>query len=170
MKAKRGPNHRLVKNHRSYTVEEIACLFGIHKNTVRAWVKGGLPTSDRRRPMLIMGVDLAAFLQARRAKHKQPCKPGEIYCVRCRAPKVPAGGMVDCQPVSEVVGHLQAICPDCYRIMNRWISMAKLAHFREQVEVAFREAQEQLSNTIQSTVNSDFKQGVSDHAKTQPGK
>ena len=32
---KRHPNHRLVKIHRSYTVEEIAELFAIHKNTVR---------------------------------------------------------------------------------------------------------------------------------------
>jgi hypothetical protein len=168
--AKRRPNYRQVKIHRSYTVEEIAFLFGIHNNTVRAWVKTGLPTSDRKRPMLILGVDLAAFLQARRAKHKQPCKSGEIYCVRCRSPKVPAGGMVDCQPVSEAIGHLQAICPECDCIMNRWISMSKLAHFREQLEVTFREAPELLSNTIQPTVNSDFKQGAPDHAKTQPGK
>jgi hypothetical protein len=32
----RRPNYRQVKIHRSHTVEEIACLFGIHKNTVRA--------------------------------------------------------------------------------------------------------------------------------------
>jgi Helix-turn-helix domain len=73
------PNHRRVKIHRSYTVEEIAGLFGIHKNTVRVWVKTGLPTCDERRPMLILGHDLASFLQARRARRKQPCRPGEIY-------------------------------------------------------------------------------------------
>jgi hypothetical protein len=63
---KRHPNHRHVKGHRSYTVEEIAGLFNIHKNTVREWVKAGLPTSDDRRPMLILGHELIAFLQARR--------------------------------------------------------------------------------------------------------
>ena len=35
---RRHPNHRLVKIHRSYTVEEIATLFGVHKNTVSHWV------------------------------------------------------------------------------------------------------------------------------------
>ena len=76
--AKRHPNHRLVKIHRNYTVEEVAGLFGVHRNTVRAWVKRGLPMIDRKRPMLIHGRDLAAFLQARRLKNKQTCQPGEI--------------------------------------------------------------------------------------------
>jgi uncharacterized protein YjcR len=90
MKRRRHHNHRLVKIHRSYTVEEIARLFGIHKNTVRHWVKEGLATSDDKRPILILGHVLAAFLQARRTKNKQTCKPGELYCVRCRAPRSPA--------------------------------------------------------------------------------
>ncbi len=168
--AKRRPNYRQVKIHRSYSVEEIASLFGTHKNTVRAWVKAGLPTSDGKRPMLILGVDLAAFLQARRAKHKQACKPDELYCVRCRSPKTPAGGMVDWLPVTETIGHLQAICPDCYCVMNRWVNMAKLALDRGQMAVTFTGAQEQISNRNQPTVNSDFRQGGSDHGKTQPGK
>src|SRR5277367_868401 len=124
--AKRHPNYRLVKIHRSYTVEEAASSLGVHKNTVREWVKVGLPTNDDRRPMLILGPDLAAFLQDRRTKNKQTCRPGEIYCVRCRAPKCPAGGMADYLPASEKLGALQAICPDCHSIVNRRVSMAKL--------------------------------------------
>jgi hypothetical protein len=50
------------------TVEEVASLSGTHKNTVREWVKAGLPTCDDKRPMLILGHDLATFLQARRVK------------------------------------------------------------------------------------------------------
>ena len=86
---RRHPNHRLVKIHRSYTVEEIAILFSIHKNTVRQWIKGGLVTIDDKRPMLILGHVLVDFLKARRTKNKQKCKPGELYCVRCRSPKKP---------------------------------------------------------------------------------
>ena len=108
---KRRPNYRLVKIHRSYTVEEVARLLGMHKNTVRAWVKAGLPTCDGKRPTLILGSDLAAYLQARRTKNKRPCKPGEIYCVRCRAPKGPAGEWWITQPMSETNGQPRGHLP-----------------------------------------------------------
>src|SRR5437879_1865130 len=126
---KRYANHRRVKIHRNYTVEEAARLFGAHKNTVRAWVKAGLPTCDRKRPTLILGPDLAAFLKDRRARNKQPCQLGEIYCVRCHAPKPPAANMVEYRPVTEKIGNLIAICPDCESIMNRRVSVAKLGSF-----------------------------------------
>ena len=137
---KRHPNHRLVKIHRSYTVEEIAKLFGVHKNTVRHWVKGGLSTIDDKRPMLILGHVLVAFLKARRAKNKQPCKPGELYCVRCRAPKRPAGDIAEYVPVTEKFGNLIGICPDCDSIMNRRVSLARIAEFEGKVDISFPEA------------------------------
>ena len=87
---KRYPNPRLVKIHRSYKVEEIAGSLGKHNNTVRNWVKDGLATIDDKHPILILGLDLVAFLQARRVKNKQSCKPGQLYCVRCHVPKFPA--------------------------------------------------------------------------------
>jgi hypothetical protein len=102
--SKRHPNPRLAKIHRNYTVEEIANLFGVHKNSVRNWVKGGLPTSDDRRPMLILGRDLVAFLHARRVKNKRPCQPGEIYCMRCRAAQRPAGDMAEYQAHHQHLG------------------------------------------------------------------
>lgn len=126
----RHPNPRLAKIHRNYTVEEIASLFGVHRNTVREWIKRGLSTSDQKRPFLILGRDLVAFLQARRVKNKRPCQPGELYCVRCRAPKAPAGDMVEYKPVTATLGNLIAICPDCHAIMNRRASLAKLEQIR----------------------------------------
>lgn len=134
---KRHPNHRLVKIHRNYTVEEVADLFGIHKNTVRGWVKVGLAISDDKRPMLVLGHDLVAFLQGRRVKNKQACKPGEMYCVGCRSPKFPAEGMADYSPDTEMLGNLIAICPDCGSIMNRRVSLAKLSQVRGDMDICF---------------------------------
>jgi hypothetical protein len=153
---KRHPNHRLVKIHRNYKVEEIADLFGFHKNTVRGWVRTGLPTSDDKRPMLILGRDLASFLQARRAKNKQTCRPGEIYCVRCRRPKFPWGAVAECRPVTETVGNLTAICPDCECIINRRVSLAKLGQIRGRMDITFPQAQPHIDDSNHPTVNSDL--------------
>ena len=153
---RRHPNYRLVKIHRSYTVEEIAKLFGIHKNTVRHWVKEGLATIDDKRPMLFLGHVLAAFLQARRQKNKQTCKPGELYCVRCRAPRSPAGNMADYVPITEKFGNLVAICPDCNTIMNRHVSMARIGEFLGKMDISFTEAVERIVERVKPSVNSDF--------------
>jgi hypothetical protein len=156
---KRRPNYRLVKIHRSYTVEEVARLFGTHKNTVRAWVKAGLPICDSKRPMLILGRDLAAFLRMRRTKNKRPCQPGEIYCVRCRAPRLPAGGMAEYEPVTEKFGSLMGICPDCEGMIYRRASRAKLPEIQGNLDITFSEAERRVSEIDLPIVNSDLSQG-----------
>ncbi|MGA8429353.1 MAG: helix-turn-helix domain-containing protein [Candidatus Sulfotelmatobacter sp.] len=154
---KSQPNHRLVKIHRSYTVGEVADLLGHHKNTVRRWIMDGLSTIDGKRPMLILGRVLIEFLQKRRGGKKQPCGPGQLYCVRCHAPKSPAAGMVECQPVTEKIGNLTAICPECNSMMNRRVSMAKLGEFLGKMDITFPQALRQLGEINQPTVNSDLR-------------
>ena len=54
----RHPNHRLVKTHRTYTVEEIASLFHVHRNTVdespgpsvNSDFQHEVPTHDKAQP------------------------------------------------------------------------------------------------------------------------
>ena len=122
----RHPNPKLAKIHRSYSVEDAARLFKIHKNTVRNWLKQGLATIDDQRPTLIRGQELARFLTERRARSKQRCGPGRIYCLPCRAPKVPAGKIADCVAISDTTGSLHGICPDCDRIIYRRVNPQKL--------------------------------------------
>ncbi len=153
---KRHPNPRLAKIHRSYTVDEVARLFGVHKNTVREWVKRGLPTNDDRRPLLILGRDLVAFLRARRARNKRSCEPGEIYCVRCRAPRSPAGDMVDYEPVTATLGNLVAMCSVCETMIYRRVSVAKLELVRGGLDVTMPKAPSHIGESAQPCVNSDF--------------
>ena len=157
MKKRRHPNHRLVKINRTYTVGEIATLFNKHKNTVRQWFKDGLTAIDDKRPMLIHGQVLVDFLIARRGKNKRKCKRGELYCVRCRAPKLPAGGMADYYPVTEKFGNLVAICPDCNSMMNRHVSLARIGEFQGKVDIKFPEERRRLDESLCSPINSDFK-------------
>ncbi len=150
-------NHRLVKIHRSYTVGEVADVLGHHKNTVRRWIMDGLSTIDGKRPMLILGRALVDFLQKRRRGKKQPCGPGQLYCVRCHAPKPPGAGMVECQPITEKIGNLTAICPECNSLMNRRVSMAKLGEFLGKMDITFPQALRQLGEINQPSVNSDLR-------------
>jgi hypothetical protein len=96
-----------------------------------------LPVLDDKRPMLILGPELAVFLKTRRIKNKQSCQPGEMYCFRCRAPKMAAGDMADYLPQTEKLGMLKAICPDCHTMMNRRVSIAKLGQVRGKLAITF---------------------------------
>jgi hypothetical protein len=128
----------LVKIHRNYTVEEIAGSFAVHKNTVRNWMRHGLQAIDSRRPCIIRGQALADFLTASRKATKQSCLPNQFYCVGCRRPVTPAGGMVDYVPISARSGNLSGICPDCHRIIYRRSSFAGLDAFRGFFDVTIR--------------------------------
>ena len=152
----RRQNPRLAKIHRNYTVEETADLFSIHRNTVREWIKRGLPTIDDRRPILILGRDLADFLRARREMNKRPCQPGEIYCLRCRVPKTPAGRMADYEPMTQTLGNLIGMCPDCEAMMYRRINLAKLEEVSGGLDISMRQAALRISESASASVNSDL--------------
>lgn len=129
-------NYRLVKIHRNYTVKEAAELFGVHKNTVRDWIRRGLPTiADDRRPALILGRSLVEFLKKQRAASKCPCKAGQIYCVRCRCAIHPAGGAVSYVPSSETLGSLVGRCPACNSRVYRRVNHARLTEAAGDLEV-----------------------------------
>jgi hypothetical protein len=158
------PNPRLVKVHRNYSVEDIARLFGKHKNTVRNSLKQGLPTIDERRPTLILGGELARFLQERRQKAKQSCGPGRIYCIACRTPKVPAGKMAECTPTGPTAGSLCGICPDCNRLIYRRVNLAKIDAIRGELEITFTEPHPRLRGGAVPSVNCDSSQKATANA------
>jgi len=136
-------------------VEEIAEHFGIHKNTVRLWIKQGLPIIDDRRPFLASGLDLANFLQARRGKPKQSCGPGFIYCVKCRTPKTPALKMVDYVPITATAGNLRGLCPDCETLIHRRVNLLKLDLIRGDLEVTLPQAERHIRERPAPSVNCD---------------
>jgi hypothetical protein len=156
----RHPNPQLVKVHRNYSVDDIARLFRVHKNTVRNWLKRGLCPIDDRRPTLILGRELRRFLSERRQKAKQTCGPGQIYCLACRAPKEPAGNMADCTPTGPQGGNLCGICPDCNGLIYRRVNLAKIGEVRGDLDITFTQPGPRISEIGVPSVNCDSSEGA----------
>lgn len=155
---KRNHNYRRIKINRSYTVEEIASLLNTHKNTIRAWIKDGLSTTDNKRPFLVQGRELAAFLQTRRLKNKIKCSHEEMYCVKCHLPRIPAGNLVEYKPHNKKMGNLIAICPCCHSIMNRRVSLAKLKPMFGEIQITFPPRAGHIDDCSKPTINSYFEE------------
>jgi excisionase family DNA binding protein len=165
---RRRPNPRLIKIHRSYAVEEIARVLGVHKNTVRKWLKEGLRTIDGRRPTLVHGLDLVEFLEERRRRAKRTCRPGEIYCVRCRLPKRPAANLADYLVITSTSGNLRGICPDCDSLMHRRVALARLDIVAAELEVTFPQALRRIGESHSPSVNCDSNKGFPIDDNAQP--
>ncbi len=150
-------NPNLAKIHRNYSVEEIALLFGAHKNTVRGWLKNGLPVCNTQRPVLILGADLRHFLQEKQTRRKRKCRPYELYCMRCRSPRRPAEDMVDYEPMSGATGRLMAICPTCSGMMNKYTNKAKLERIQDELDVFIPATGEHISKSKRPLVYSDLR-------------
>ena len=155
----RHPNPRLAKIHRSYSVDEIARLFTVHKNTVRSWLKLGLRAIDGLRPTVVRGEEIKRFLTKRRSRARQACGPGRIFCLPCRAPKVPAGLMAECVVDSDAAGTLQGICPDCDRMIYRRVNPTKLAAFRGDLDVSVTQRWRRIGETSRPFANCDSGEG-----------
>lgn len=150
------PNPNLAKIHRNYSVEEVANLFSVHKNTVRLWVKDGLATNDDKRPMLILGSNLKQYLQSKRKTNKRKCHPFEIYCVRCRLPQVPAENMVDYEPINYSMGRLIGLCPSCNGIINKYFNFAQLEQIKGKLDITLPKALKHINESSKPLLNSDF--------------
>jgi excisionase family DNA binding protein len=136
---------RRVKTNRCYTINEAAARLGVHKRTVENWISIGLPCLKDHRPYLILGWELKGFLEKRRAARRQKCKAGQLYCLKCRTARRPAGGMLDYLPVTLVSGNLQGICEVCSNLMFRRVSLNKICEVTAGCDVAFPHGQQRLT-------------------------
>jgi hypothetical protein len=68
--------------------------------------------------------------------------------------------MADYLPVTEKLGNLQAICPDCNSFMYRRVSLAKLASAQGKMDITFPQALRHIREISQPCVNSDLRGDV----------
>lgn len=152
---KRRPDTRRIKTKRSYTVDEAARICRVSKPTVRRWIENGLPAIKDKKPHLILGQDLHAFLKARAAR-KSRCNDDEIYCVKCRAPRYLAGAMVDFIPMSETGGNLRGQCEVCGTEIYRRCSYRQLGGFGPHWDITIMQAPSHLIERARACLNDNL--------------
>lgn len=133
MPGRHNQNPRLAKSYRCYSVMDAVELYGVHPNTIRNWVAAGLRQIDDRHEMLFNGRYLNAFHAHRRRAAKRPCGPHEIYCIRCRAPFTPVGGLIDIISSTDFTSTIEVICAHDH-LVRQQISNARLAALRAAIE------------------------------------
>lgn len=151
-------NPNSVKQHRSYTAGELAARLGVHKNSIRNWQRNGLEPVDRGRPTLYHGSTVRAFLAKRNAERKRPCPPGTFYCLRCRDPRAPAGGMIDYVALSATSGNLRALCEQCEAIMHRRVRRDAISSVMQGLDVQVTQAPVRLKGSTRPSLNCDEEQ------------
>lgn len=149
-------NPNLIKTHRSYTAGELAVRLGVHKNTIRHWLRHGLTPVDNGRPVLFQGAQVRVFLAKRNRERKQPCGPGTLYCVRCRRPRRPALAMAEYVEIGRGSGNLRALCEVCETLIHRRARRDDLLAVMPEVAVQIREAPQHLIGRSSSSLNCDF--------------
>ncbi len=115
----------------SYSVQEIAELYGLHKNAVLRWIKGGLPVIDDKKPYLIHGSELVAYLKNKQQGRKRKCQPDEFFCCKCRAPRKALENLADITIRNEIKLSISGLCAVCNTQMHRVGTVKKLAEYQK---------------------------------------
>lgn len=125
---------RRIKTHRSYTVEEAARTLGVTRGTVRRWVKNGLSALTDRKPMLILGGDLKAYLRNRQPP-PQKLDLDQFLCMSCKVPRRLAFGDFDILNANDKTINVEGLCKECATHMCKRVSRKRFAEFEALVRV-----------------------------------
>jgi hypothetical protein len=74
--------------------------------------------------------------------------------------------MVDYLPLSETIGNLRGICPDCETFIHRRVSQARISECCGDLDITFLEAGSRITERNFPSVNSDSHGDEETHDQT----
>lgn len=111
-----------IKSNRSYEISEAAVIVGVTCQTVRQWIRDGLPALTDQRPFLIIGRDLKTFLKQREVDRKVPLKADEFFCLSCKKARRAALGITEWTVLPDGRPVLKGFCEVCEKVCQRFLS------------------------------------------------
>jgi len=127
-------NLNKITTRRSYTINDIAILFGIDRRTCQRWIKyENLKVVDKaERPSLVMGEDLLNFIKEKRHKRKIPIQDNEFYCVKCHKAVKAKIGSEQVIKTGKLIGRNNneqskkvGICEHCGTQLNKFLQVCQ---------------------------------------------
>ena len=140
----------------SYSVQEVCDLLSIHKNTVREWLRNGLPKTDQHKPYLIYGSDLRLFLNNRQQSRLKKCAVNEFYCLRCRTQRRSFGNLVDVRQYAAKTVMLCGLCEVCETPLHKLQSLKNLPEIVKTFDIP-RQQQKELFGLLTGSLNCYFR-------------
>ncbi len=115
-----------IRRNYTYSVDEIADLYGITPDTVFRWIRNeSLKRNEASRKYFVHGSELIKFLERRNIKNKKPCQEGEIYCCKCRQCQKPKPHALKCKKLPNKTIRVSGRCSICDTRMNTVVSGKK---------------------------------------------
>ena len=128
-------------------------MLEVSKQAVWHWIKAGrLKALDGKRPYIIHGSDLAAFIIATTKARKFGGDRFEFACMKCRAPKLPKDGVVYTKPLNAYQVLVKGLCGDCGTQIRKFWTKADLPLLAEKYKIVTSE-NETLTETLNPLVN-----------------
>lgn len=100
-----------------YDICELYKKYKLHPQTIRQWIKNGLPTL-KGRPTLIYGNDLIKFLGNLNKTNKCKTEFQHIFCLKCKEGKDPYRKQVQLKQKDSFIV-VKAQCQSCKSIMYK---------------------------------------------------
>ncbi|MGB0798094.1 MAG: hypothetical protein ACPGRD_02075 [Planktomarina sp.] len=137
--AKRYSTRGLARD-RVYDIPTAARIIGVTVGTFRKYPSRGLRLASSRRPVLIRGADLIKFLNGQAIAKRQPGRPDQFYCMRCKGQQDALGAMADYLPINSKTGRLVAFCAGCERTVSKFSSPQKAGELVALLDIAFSDS------------------------------
>lgn len=149
-------NTNRIRKQYSYSIQEICDLLGVHKNTVREWLRHGLPKTDKQKPYLIFGNDLRLFLNERQTSRLRKCRLDEFYCLSCRTQKKSFGNLVDLKIRNTKTVMVSGLCESCETSLHKVQSVKTLEKVFETFDIP-KQQQEHIIGSLTRSLNCDLR-------------